>query len=505
MENNNLDKLFRDKLKDLKVSAPEDTWEAIAEKLPRKKKRRALVLWWSAAAVLLILLSSSVLYLFMSDAPSKNTQLVETEKKSEIPTKSSTETTASETLTENSPKNTLATEGKELKSTDKTKLQDKRSTDNKYNTRSEFDTTKNKAIADKSDVQDKTIASQETQRRKSKSDTTSESEQSVIQKQKDKNATLSKDKETLYANEYPSINETKNKQNLVEKQIAQAKDLNKEDEEKIEEEQEVDTLLNNTTLLAEEENIQEETKDKQGKWSVGPQVAPVYYNSMSTGSSLDSQFNNSGNKGGVNMSLGLQVAYQLNDNWQVRSGVHQMNVGYATNNVQVGYSDPNLAIANINYNDASAGDIVVTAFSNENLTDLYSANLGNKVEVLNMEGNTQLKQNITYLEVPIEIERKLIQSDFEWTIIGGVSSLFLTENDVYVHNKDYSHQLGSATNLEKTSFTTNIGMGFGYNFTKHLHLKLEPMFKYQLNAYTNSVDFKPYMFGVYTGINWKLD
>lgn len=488
MENKNIDKLFRNKLKDLKVSAPNDAWNAIAEKLPRKKKRRALVLWWSAAAVLLALFGSSVFYWSVSEKVPQNIQVVESENTSDIPSQKSYVNT---TIEEDSTSEII----------DSTQQQDDTLIENEYRNSSEFDTSKNKALADKS-VKGKAIASKETKEGKLGSNTSSK--QSITHKQKVKKEEGYSNYEALLSKQIRLENETKDKNQASKEQIAEIERLNKE-EEKIEEVQEVTSLLDNNTFLAIEEDKQDKAKEKQGKWSVGPQVAPVYYNSISSGSSLDNQFNNNGKEGGVNMSLGMQVAYQLNDKWQVRSGVHRMNVGYGTNNVQVGYSDPNLAISNIDYNNVPNGDIVITAFSNENISTIRASQLGNKIEVLNIEGNTQLKQNITYLEVPLEIERKIIQSDFEWTIIGGVSSLFLTNNDVYVHNEDYSHHIGSASNLEKTSFTTNIGMGFGYNFTKSLHLKLEPMFKYQLNAYTNSVDFKPYIFGVYTGINWKLD
>lgn len=502
MENNNLDKLFRNKLKDLKVSAPKDSWEAIAERLPRKEKRRPIVLWWSAAAVLLVFFASSVFYWSViekvpqniplvdiekvSDTTPENIQLVETEKKSKV-------------VAEKDYENSLATDDNTLENPGSTQPQDNLTTDNEYRSNSKFHTSKNKAVVDRS-MQRQAVASQNV--KEGKSETNSSSKQSIVQKQINKKAEEDKSKETLLVKQHTTEYDAKNRQETTDEQIAQTEVLKNKEEEKMEE---VTSLLNQETSLAAEKEALENSKEKHGKWSVGPQVAPVYYSSVSAGSSLDNQFNNSGKKGGVNMSLGLQVAYQLNDNWQVRSGVHRMNVGYATNDVQVGYADPNLAIANINYNNAVAGDVVVTAFSNANLSNIQASQIGNKIEVLNIEGNTQLKQNITYLEVPIEIERKIIQSDFEWTVIGGVSSLFLTNNAIYVHNSDYSHQIGNANNLEKTSFTTNIGMGFGYNFTKNLHLKLEPMFKYQLNPYTNSVDFKPYMFGVYTGINWNLD
>ena len=482
MENNKLDNLFRNKLKDVKVPPPEGTWEAIAEKLPNKKKNRVIMLWWSVAAVLLALIGSSVFFWTVSDSESQKIEIVDIESQSEI-------------SIEKQQDNAIAIEDEKLGTKDTKKPKEDAVTID-HPTESKYNTLKNKAVVDKY-LQEKAVAVEETEKEKSTSEILN-AQNAIVQEQIDK-----KEKKKLFAKQDVLVNDGENK-GFVTEQIAQTKPSETENIE-AEVKQEVLSLVSKNGFFAVEEATDNSKSKEKSKWSVGPQVAPVYYNSLSGGSSLDSQFNDSGKEGDVNMSLGLQVAYQINDNWQVRSGINKMDVGYATNNVQVGYSDPNLAIYNINYGNVSDGGVVITAFSNENLSSIRESNLGHRVELLYIEGNTQLKQSISYLEIPIEIERKLINSDFEWSIIGGVSSLFLTDNEIYVSNSEYSSHIGSASNLEKTSFTTNIGMGFGYNFTKRVHLQLEPMFKYQLNAYTNSVNFKPYIFGVYTGVRWRLD
>ena len=498
MENNKLDKLFRNKLKNVKVPPPEGAWEAITEKLPNKKKQRVVMLWWSAAAILLALIGSSVFFWSNSNSDNQNIQLVDADKQSEI----SIEKQEYHSITTEKEDSDVAN----IKSTkeDPTSIE--------YPSSSTYNTTDSNAVAD-TYSQEKTTASKKTIENKPTADVlnreTKVTKGSIAKEQK---VTMEKKKQEAYQKQKESrvaigeehINK-EGKETLTE-QIAQAEALEIEDKNTDTViKQEVTSLVSSDNLFAAEEKEEAAKNEALNRWSVGPQVAPVYYNSVSSGSSLDSQFNDSGKEGGLNMSLGLQVAYQINDNWQLRSGINKMDVGYATNNVQVGYSDPNLAIYNVNYNNVSEGGVVITAFSNDNLSNIREANLGNRVELIYMEGNTQLKQNISYLEIPVEIERKIINADFEWSIIGGVSSLFLTDNEIYVNNKDYRSHIGSATNLQKTSFTTNIGMGFGYNFTKRIHLQLEPMFKYQLNAYTNSVDFKPYIFGIYTGVRWRLD
>src|SRR5690625_23685 len=485
MENNKIDKLFRDKLKEVKVSPPTDTWEAIAEKLPKKKKNKVIFLWWAAAAVVLALITSGVFYWSFADKESQTIQCVEKTKEDLDKSK------------KDEQKSILATENKQEVDENRKATSEKTGVNKIQNINDNSSYSNNKAIAQKS-ISDDIIDSQETKKEKSSIDIVNA--QHIAENKKKIDSKEQKEKNALHSMQDRTQNEATHKSG----QITQSEQI-ATNEKVVDTQQEVKSLVDSNTLVASEEEINNSDKKQQGRWSVGPQVAPVYYNSISGGSSLDSQFNDSSKEGGINMSMGLQVAYQVNDNWQLRSGINRVNVGYATNNVQVGYSDPILAMANINYNNVPDGEVVITVFSDDNLSEINASNHGNRVELVYMGGNTQLKQSLTYIEVPVEIERKIIQSDFEWSIIGGVSSLFLTDNDVYVTNNDYRSNIGSASNLEKTSFTTNIGMGFGYNFTKNIHFQLEPMFKYQLNAYTNSVDFKPYIFGLYTGVKWRLD
>src|SRR5699024_1174004 len=204
----------------------------------------------------------------------------------------------------------------------------------------------------------KAVATQETKKEKS-TIVESESKFKTDQKIAD-NEKVQVKEETSFAVQNKAISKSeKTKENSITDQITEDKSV-VVTEKVVAEQQEVTSLSDTHNLLAKEEERDAEKSDakQHGKWSVGPQVAPVYYNSVTGGSSLDSQFNDSSKEGGINMSMGLQVAYQVNDNWQLRSGINRVNVGYATNNVQVGYSDPILAMANINYNNVPDGEVV---------------------------------------------------------------------------------------------------------------------------------------------------
>ena len=90
-------------------------------------------------------------------------------------------------------------------------------------------------------------------------------------------------------------------------------------------------------------------------------------------------------------------------------------------------------------------------------------------------------------------------------IIGGGSTLFLNDNMISLNSTDFSTNLGEANNLNNVSFTTNLGVGLDYNISPQFQLNLEPIFKYQLNTFTNTTgSVNPYYFGVYSGFSFKF-
>jgi hypothetical protein len=75
---------------------------------------------------------------------------------------------------------------------------------------------------------------------------------------------------------------------------------------------------------------------------------------------------------------------------------------------------------------------------------------------------------------------------------------------VILKSFESSNSLGEAHNLNNISFSTNIGMGIDYNISPRFQWNLEPIFKYQLNTFSNTPGVKPYNFGIYSGFSFKF-
>ena len=119
--------------------------------------------------------------------------------------------------------------------------------------------------------------------------------------------------------------------------------------------------------------------------------------------------------------------------------------------------------------------------------------------------NGDLNQSIEYYELPIEMKYNLYDKRLGLNLVGGFSTLILSNNSVSIVNQNSVVDLGNANNLNDFNFSGNVGVDLDYKLSKSWYLNVAPMFKYQFNTYSeNSGNFRPYYFGLYSGLNYKF-
>nr|MCH9659688.1 PorT family protein [Bacteroidota bacterium] len=254
----------------------------------------------------------------------------------------------------------------------------------------------------------------------------------------------------------------------------------------------------------ETEDKKEDIKDADLRsWEVTPNFGPVFYSSLDGGSSIDPMFTDNSQSTETNFSYGVQVSYAVNDRLSIRSGVSNVNLGYTTGDIDLATGPVSAALTSIDYGGRSN---VLTAVDKGALETTNGANPFDNLSPKSTGGNNaQLSQNLTYYEVPLELNYALVDNRFGINMIGGFSTLFLGDSEVVANDGDFREVLGESNNLNSVSFSTNVGLGFNYKISKRLKFNIEPMFKYQLNPYSDSsVDFKPYYLGVYSGLSFKF-
>ena len=247
-----------------------------------------------------------------------------------------------------------------------------------------------------------------------------------------------------------------------------------------------------------------ETERQEGKWSVGPSLAPVYFNSFGSGSPIASNFLDNSKSGTVNMSYGLQVSYRLSKKLSLRSGIHRVDYGYNTDDVAFTSSPtarPSSLIRTISYSENSKSLVVHSTLDGAPPQQPAAAD----VSAPSPAREGQMLQEFGYLEIPVEMQYNLLDRKWGINLIGGLSSLFLVENSVSLQSGEAVTEIGEATNMNSLNFSTNFGLGFYYRLTSSFEVNLQPMFKYQLNTFTEtSGSFQPYSIGVYSGLNFRF-
>ncbi|WP_047417736.1 outer membrane beta-barrel protein [Cellulophaga sp. Hel_I_12] len=508
MNKKSIDELFRERFREFDEVPDEKVWKAIKASLEKKKSRKVIPIWWKLggiAAVLSILMVA--INPFEKTTEEYQNQVTETKSKDPIEQNPGIKTSEKDAdfknlgieLVEENDQNASKTEEEILKeaahpyanSAQKDKLSN---TSSKKEKKSLVQSDKNSALVQentstkttkKSDAyaQTKNIKTHEATKGSFKDQL--EEKEALAQKDANTNGeTASKiDFNAEKSKNSMALNE---ELKIIDKKEAQKKSIF----EAINDQEEV--------ILADNTNE---------KWSVGPSVAPVYFNGIGEGSPVHTIFVPNSKSGNINMSYGVSVAYEVSKKLKVRSGVHKVDYGYTTN--QVSFSPSARAetpqVQNIDY-AASAKGIVVSSRVNPDVGGEFSPltnAFDTTAKAATLDGN--LSQQFGYLEVPLELNYAVLDTRFGINVIGGVSSLFLIDNSVLLNSGDQTTEMGEANNINDLNFSTNIGFGLNYKFSPKLQFNIEPIFKYQLNTFSNIAgDFRPFSVGVYSGFNLRF-
>ena len=492
-KNKNIDELFKERFKNFEASPSPDVWNKIQTKLKEKDDRKVIPLWFKLAGVaalfaVLFTIGNSILNLpsnkINDSIVNKNSIEINIEK-------------AKNTIVDNNviQNDIVSTEdNNEVKSTKELLIKKASNFTNNSNgvDRSETTVASNNKKARVYGKQSKEGLIQSSELSIKKQESVAKETTNLIDKSENQlikqNIEINKNVEVVAVN--------KNIKDTSETSLStESKELVKKENKKS-----IFDAIKETSggqvVIAKLDNT------PQNRWEVTPNVAPVYYNSLTEGSSIDPSFSDNPKNGDLNIAYGVKVSYNLNKRLSMRSGVSNVNLSYSTTGLDIGTGPISASTASIEYSSRNNVTIVVDkgALVNQNPDDTF----GN-ITPKSTNGEPLLNQKISYYEMPLELNYTLINKNIGISVIGGFSALLLGNNEVSIEAGDFNEVLGEASNLSSLSFTTNVGLGLNYSFSKKLMFNIEPMFKYQLNPYTDSsVNFKPYYLGIYSGLSFKF-
>jgi len=531
----NIDRLFQEKFKDFEVAPNDAVWDRISESLPKKKKkRRVIALWWQiggVAAVIALILTVGVSVFNSDKNNAQEFPIVNTEESE----KNSKKNNTNSELEKNSTKKSFDKKQIELNT-----IEDKNTKVVNSNLDSEQKT--NAIRTEDNTPQNTRPSNQLTNLNNSKQKSNiiannynKEQKTKNLQKPSNIRAVANKDKSTRIATQTKTSNPTlktndksqlkseaerksaikrtikENKTVVVENSSSKQQDSEtlKTDSNKTD-----DSLLENLIIegpkkesienaIAEnKEIIEEEKEDEPNRWSIAPNVAPVYYGSLGEGSSLDQQFNENSKSSDINMSYGIAGSYAISKKLKIRTGVNRMSLNQTTTDVyaftgaETAARGTDAAFKNISFKEGA---------QHVSLMSSKMMNRSSAPELFNTKFAGNIEQKFGFIEVPLELEYAVLDKKLGINIIGGFSTFILNENEIYADVNGASTLIGEANNINDTSFSANFGLGMDYSLSKQLNINLEPTFKYQINTFNNTTgDFRPFFIGVYTGLSYKF-
>lgn len=502
-EKKNIDRLFQEKLKDFDVHPQPHVWEHIEAKLNQKEKdRKVIPIWWRLAGVAaaLVVMLGIGFNIWNRQLNTSGNTIVNQETESSVEDtnyssdkKLTNDSVAFEEVSKNETqqnKSATTTSGSMNSSENITNGSSKLVLNSTRNRQSEVKTKESSALNqtnapfEKSNVAEAETASEENK--------TNLNQTGIAQSTND----LNKDEKSQ---DLKNIKELSTATSIADNQSNQDnKDLEKDVlAEKLKEEKSIEEAIAEL-----EELTNEKEKETLNRWRISPNVAPVYFNSLGEGSSIDSQFNQNSKSSDINMSYGVVASYAVNNKLKIRTGLSNVNFGYRTNGVMVSSLAARSAAVNPGY--------LVNIKLNENSSGSYFmssevVSFANAPEIIKSANMNSLEQQFGFIEIPLELEYSLVDKKLGLNVIGGFSTFFLNNNNLFLVEQGGSSLIGESANINDISYSANFGLGMFYNFTKAFQFNLEPMFKYQINTFSNtSGDFQPFFMGIYTGFSFKF-
>lgn len=485
MGKKNLEQLFKESFQDFQEVPDEKVWSSIEASLDKKKqKKRAIPIWWSlggvAAALVLLLMVINP----FAEQPVEEQIITDTQNNAVPEASNKSEERDNQDFDGSAISSEKQKEGLANTSNDENAEETDQATENNLGVKKASMVAEN--AASNSNRDDSSIAMAQAENNRS-----NDTEALADNKNTANNSAVAVNPdETKPAQDQSAISSKMN-----DDQVAEHTD-EKDDVEK-------QSIYD---AIAEQNELEEAIADnKSGKWSVGPSVAPVYFDASGDGSPVGPDFSSNSKSGKLNLSYGLTVAYEVGKKLKIRSGVHRVDYGYSTNDVLFSSTLRAAAtdkLANIDYSPNSESIVVQSKESPKN-----QAAFDSKEVALNdaptLDG--KMVQQLGYIEVPLEVNYAVLDKKFGVDLIGGLSSLFLVDNSVLLESNQLVTEMGEANNINSLNFSANFGMGLNYQFSPKIRFNVEPVFKYQLNTFSNvSGNFRPYSIGVYSGFSFKF-
>jgi len=258
-------------------------------------------------------------------------------------------------------------------------------------------------------------------------------------------------------------------------------------------------------------------KGEKERWTVAALVSPTYYTNFYSGNNQVASQLKSEEQALFSYSGGVAFSYKVSGRFSVQSGLYYSSFGQQLSGITTfgGFKKYDYTKGDHNFEVLTSSGVVYTnnadVYLLDNLSDsriatMHTNDVFDPAKAQLQYVDNSLKQNFSYLEVPVIMRYKFIDKSIDFNIIGGLSSNLLVDNSVYASMEGSKYQVGKTEGLNMITFSSSLGLGMEYSFTNNLSLNLEPTFRYFLNplGQMSGLRIHPYTFGIFSGISFRF-
>lgn len=257
------------------------------------------------------------------------------------------------------------------------------------------------------------------------------------------------------------------------------------------------------------------SNDIKDRWSISALVSPTYYSTFLSGNNDLAGQLMADEKSRLSYSGGVAFSYKVSKRFSVQSGIYYSSFGQKLEGItsfggfrQYDYTkgDHNFEVLTSNGTvyTSNADVFLQDALSTDRITTRYTNDVFDPAKANLQYIDNSLRQNFSYLELPVVMRYKVLDKVIDFNIIGGFSSNMLVSNAVYTNGGKYP--VGKTEGLSAITFSSSLGMGMEYNISRNFSFNLEPTLRYYLNPFNEISGMKahPYSFGVFSGLSYKF-
>ena len=268
-------------------------------------------------------------------------------------------------------------------------------------------------------------------------------------------------------------------------------------------------LIIQQNLLALED--QQAFNEKRGpSWSIGGHGGPQYtYRNVNVNTPVYpiddyDQFES----GVLAYSGGLHLEVEPAKRFSIQSGIYYSKIGQIKSSIQIDdqYSGIGTTWPNNLYTNESKMLPLDVVNSTGNIT--FDENLTPPIEedrnIEWDEGVITAEQYFEFIEIPFLVKYLIIDRKIDVNICTGLWADFLVGNKATATDNENFKAEGKTENINSFNYCGSFSVGLGYSIVHNINISFEPFFKYYLSPINSNpeTDVYPYSMGILTGITY---